>query len=99
MREEVLKHAQRAYYRTIDASHEQGKHHPEDNDTDVHGQDGRQELYLCQPANPSSCSSRQVEEEQSDAQPAQKSQDNARFLQHIELKECDSLKSTQGYTD
>ena len=64
--EDVLHHAQRTNYRTIDTSHKESEQYQGYHYTKIQGQNSRQELNLRHPAEPCMNTSCKIEEEQSD---------------------------------
>ena len=82
MRYPVLEHAQRADDGTIDAAEDKRQEDKADDDGHIEGQDGGEELHLGHPAQPSVQRSREVQEQQRDAQPEDDRQCDAEFLKH-----------------
>ena len=85
MRHAVLKHAQRADDGAIDASENEGQQDKADDDGDIDGQHGRQELDLRHPTEPSMQRPGEVQEQQRDAQPKEDGQCHADFFEHKSL--------------
>ena len=83
VRHAVLEHAQRADDGAVDPSEDQGQEDEADDDGDVEGHHGRQELDLRHPSQPSVQRSREVEEQQRDAQPEDNGQRDAYFPKHL----------------
>ena len=83
VRHAILEHAQRADDGAVDPSEDQGQEDEADDDGDVEGHHGRQELDLRHPAQPSVQRSGEVQEQQRDAQPEDDGQRDAYFPKHL----------------
>ena len=78
----VLEHAQRADDGAIDPAKQESQENQADNGGHIEGQEGRQELQLCHPAEPSVQRPGEIQEQQRNAQPKQDGQCNADLFEH-----------------
>ena len=78
----VLEHAQGADDGAIDAAEHERQEDQSDDDGDVESQDGGEELHFGHPAQPSMQRSREIQEDQRNAEPEDNRQCDADFFKH-----------------